>query len=171
MFERLTRLRAAPRRAHSPRSKPPNSPRPKTAAGVYVQAGEVHAAGDLLPGPTGRVSSATPTAANGGAAAQSGLGEMPVISTGDMAAASVYGAGGAAVAVAAPSAFYVGGGTRATATADATGLYGGSKAISNSWEGGELPGQHRHRDEFGDVMATRVGAGARVGVQGSVWCS
>ncbi|GBF97459.1 hypothetical protein Rsub_10382 [Raphidocelis subcapitata] len=126
------------------------------SAGVYVQAGEVHSAGDLLPGPTGRVSSAAPTAANGGAVAQSGLGEMPVISTGDMAAASVYGAGGAAVAVAAPNAFYVGGGTHATATADATGLYGGSKAIANSWVGGELPGKHWHRDEFGDVMGTRA---------------
>lgn len=85
-----------------------------------MQSGTVHAAGDLLPGPTGRVAITGPS--GGGGAIQSGLGELPIISTGDMAAASVYGAGGAAVAVAAPSAYWVGGGARATAVGDATGL-------------------------------------------------
>jgi hypothetical protein len=87
--------------------------------GVFVQSGRVTSAGSLLPGPTGRV--ATGGAGNGGAL-QSGLGELPIVSTGNIAAASTYGSGGAAVAVAAPSAYYVGGGSRATAIGDATGL-------------------------------------------------
>jgi hypothetical protein len=101
-----------------------------------VQAGNVHSAGELLPGPTGRTSSYDPTAANQGAATSSGLGEMPVVSTGDMAAASTYGAQGTAVAVAAPNAYYVGGGTRATAAGDSTGLYGGTRSAAYNWWAG-----------------------------------
>jgi len=138
------------------------------SAGVYVQKGQVHAAGDLLPGPTGRVSSASPTSPNGGAAAQSGLGEMPIVSAGDITAASVYGAGGAAVAVAAPNAYYVGGGTRATSTADATNLYGGSRADANAFVSGQLPGGNRRENQFSNIQAAAVQVGACGDIGGAV---
>lgn len=110
------------------------------SAGVFVQAGKVHAAGRWLPGPTARVAAYLP----GDAAPlvrQAGAGELPIISTGDMAAATTYGANGVAAAVAAPGALYVGAGARASAIGDATGLYGGTWAGADSRAGGQLPGQ------------------------------
>ncbi|KAI8467777.1 MAG: hypothetical protein J3K34DRAFT_523485 [Monoraphidium minutum] len=118
------------------------------SSGVFVQAGNIASAGDLLPGPTGR----TAIVDGSGGAVQSGLGELPIVSTGDMAAASTYGAGGAAVAVSAPSAYFVGGGTRASAIGDTTGLYGGTWAASNSFEGGQLPGMPRGANTFGNIL-------------------
>ncbi|KAI8467778.1 MAG: hypothetical protein J3K34DRAFT_394897 [Monoraphidium minutum] len=129
------------------------------SSGVFVQAGSIASAGDLLPGPTGR----TAIVDDNGNAVQSGLGELPIISTGNMAAASTYGAGGAAVAVSAPSAYWVGGGTRASAVGDATGLYGGTWAASNSWVGGQLPGMARHDNQFGNIMGASWGWGERSG--------
>jgi hypothetical protein len=103
------------------------------------------------------VSSYNPAVRGYGAGSQSGLGEAPVISTGDMAAASTYGSQGSAVAVAAPNAYYVGGGARATATGDATGLYGGSRATAHDWpyQGRVSAGRWR-RGENADVIPNRV---------------
>ncbi|KIZ04078.1 hypothetical protein MNEG_3879 [Monoraphidium neglectum] len=123
------------------------------SAGVFVQSGRVASAGDLLPGPTGRV--AAGGAGGTGGALQSGLGELPIVSTGTIAAASTYGSGGAAVAVAAPSAYYVGGGSRATAIGDVTGLYGGSLAASNSDASGRLGGGP-YQGDFSSAVAGQV---------------
>jgi hypothetical protein len=122
MHTHRRRLDCSPTLVHSSR-KPlrlPTAPIRALTAGVFVQSGRVASAGDLLPGPTGRV--AAGGAGGTGGALQSGLGELPIVSTGTIAAASTYGSGGAAVAVAAPSAYYVGGGSRATAIGDVTGL-------------------------------------------------
>ncbi len=119
-----------------------------------MQGGKVNAAGELLPGPTSRVAAFNP---NGGtAAAQSGLGELPIVSSGDITAASVYGAGGAATAVSAPNAVYVGAGTVASAAADATNLYGGSRAAANAGVAGRLPGMG-DSNQFGNVISSQVG--------------
>lgn len=120
--------------------------------------GDIVSAGEGLPGPTARVGAYMP--GNAAAAAQSGLGEYPIISTGGKTAAAttVSGIGGGAVAVAAPDSLWIGDATRASATADATGLYGGSKSQASAFANGGQADTYRRvkREDGGDAMPLRV---------------
>lgn len=115
----------------------PNEPPSNKNAGAWINTGKVVSAGDgSTPGPTGRVVATNPNSPS--AAAVSGQGEYPIVTTAKYtaAASTVNGFGGSATAVAAPNSVWVGQSGRATAAADATGLYGGSLALAPQWVSG-----------------------------------